>query len=58
MNSIKLLYRMDTIFMNSKNSGTFDPQRLLLNLIDKTKLKESDNMSPYQTIAFIIHGKI
>ena len=49
---------MDTIFMNSKNSGTFDPQRLLLNLIDKTKLKESDNMSPYQTVAFIIHGKI
>ena len=26
---------MDTIFMNSKNSKTSDPQRLLLNLTDK-----------------------
>ena len=33
---------MDTIFMNSKNSGTFDPHRLLLNLTDKINLKRSD----------------
>ena len=26
---------MDTIFMNSKNSKTSDPHRLLLNLTDK-----------------------
>ena len=31
---------MDNIFMNSKNSKTSDPHRLLLNLTDKKKLKE------------------
>ena len=30
---------MDTIVMNSKNSKTSDPHRLLLNLPDKTNLK-------------------
>ena len=29
---------MDTIFMNSENSKTFDPQRLSLNLSDKINL--------------------
>ena len=33
---------MDTIFMNSENSKTSDPQRLLLNLSDKIGLKRSD----------------
>ena len=33
---------MDTIFMNSKNSGTSDTHRLLLNLSDKIDLKISD----------------
>ena len=33
---------MDTIFMNSKNSWTFDPHRILLNLPDKINLKRSD----------------
>ena len=42
MNSIKLQNRMDTIFMNSKNSETSDPHRLLLNLTDKMNLKRSD----------------
>ena len=42
MNSIKLRNRMDTIFMNSKNSKTTDPHRLLLNLADKITLKRSD----------------
>ena len=32
---------MDTIFMNSKNSKTSDPHRLLLNLTDKRNLKRS-----------------
>ena len=46
---------MDTIFMNSKNSGTWDPHRLLLNLTDKINLKKSDkyvslsNLSIYYT---------
>ena len=33
---------MDTIFMNSRNSKTSDPHRLLLNLSDKINLKRSD----------------
>ena len=33
---------MDTIFMNSKKSGTSDPHRLLLNLTDKINLNRSD----------------
>ena len=33
---------MDTIFMNSKNSITSDPHRLLLNLTDKINLKRND----------------
>ena len=33
---------MDTIFMNSENSKTSDPLRLLLNLLDKINLKRSD----------------
>ena len=55
MNSIKLLNRMDTKFMNSKNSETSDPHRLLLNLTDKLNLKGSDkyvalsNLSIYYT---------
>ena len=32
---------MDTIFMNSKNSKTSDPHRLLLNLTNKRNLKRS-----------------
>ena len=32
---------MDTIFMNSKNSGTSDPHRILLNLTDKINLNRS-----------------
>ena len=37
MNLIKVQYKINTIFMNSKNSKTSDPHRLLLNLTDKTK---------------------
>ena len=33
---------MDTIFMNSENSKTSNPHRLLLNLLDKINLKRSD----------------
>ena len=34
---------MDTIFMNSENSKTSDPHRVLLNLSDKINLKRSNN---------------
>ena len=46
---------MDTIFMNSENSKTSNPHRLLLNLSDKINLKRSDkylatsNLSIYYT---------
>ena len=33
---------MDTIFLNSENSKSSDPYRLLLNLSDKINLKRSD----------------
>ena len=33
---------MDTIFMNSENSKTSYPHRLLLSLTDKINLKRSD----------------
>ena len=41
MNSIKLQYKMDIIFMNSENSKTSNPHRLLLNLSDEIILKRS-----------------
>ena len=31
---------MNNVFMNSKNSKTYDPHRLLLNLTDKIGLKK------------------
>ena len=46
---------MNTIFMNSKNSKTSDPHRLLLKLTDKTDLRRKDkyialsNLSIYYT---------
>ena len=36
-------YKMDTISSNSKNSGTSDTHRSLLNLTDKINLKRSEN---------------
>ena len=44
--------------MNSENSKTSDPHRLLLNLSDKINLKKVLNMLLYETLAFAIHGKI
>ena len=47
MNSItNSIYRMNTIFINSKYSKTSDPHRFLFNLADETNL------------AYTIHGKI
>ena len=46
---------MDTIFVNCKNSKTYEPYRLLLNLSDKINLKGSNkyvvlsNLSMYYT---------
>ena len=54
---MKLWNRMDTIFMNSRNSTTSDLHRLLISLADKTNLKRSEKYV-YQILAFTIHGKI
>ena len=43
---------MDTIFMNSENSKTSDPHRLILNVPDKMDLKRI-----YRFVASTIHGK-
>ena len=48
---------MDTIFMNSENSKTSDPRKLLLNLSDKIELKSSDKHVAYQILAHTIHEK-
>ena len=56
MNSTKVQYKMDTILMNSKNSKTSEPHRLLLNLLDKKNFKRNDkyvtlsNLSMYYTL--------
>ena len=42
---------MDNIFMNSKNSGTSDPHRLLLNLKDKIKLKIIDKYADLSNLS-------
>ena len=42
MNSIKVYYKIDAIFMNSGNSTISDPHRLLINLSEEVKLKRSD----------------
>ena len=43
---------MDTIFMNSKNSKTSDPHRLLLNLTDKINLKRSNEYVALSILGF------
>ena len=37
--------------MNSENSGTSDPHRLLLNLTDKINLKRSDKYVDYSKLS-------
>ena len=50
---------MDAIVMNSENSKTSEPHKLLLNLSDEINLKRKMiNMLLYQIVASTIHGKI
>ena len=44
--------------MNSENTKTSDPHRLLLNLLDKMNLNRSGKYVAYPTLAFTIHEKI
>ena len=48
---------MNTIFMNSENSKRSDPERLLLNLIDKQSQEKQINILLYQNLTFTIHEK-
>ena len=41
---------MNTIFINSKNSKTSDPHRLLLNLTDKIDLKRKDKFIAFSNL--------
>ena len=47
---------MDTIFVNSENSKTPDPHRLVLNVLDKINLKEEINILLYQILVFSIQA--
>ena len=46
---------MDAIFMDSKNCKISDPQRLLLNLSEKTTLKRSDKYVALSGLTIILY---
>ena len=45
---------MDTILMNSGNSKTYDPHRLLLKRLNKLKLKRNDEYFTLSNLVIII----
>ena len=47
--------RMDTLFLNAINSGTFDPHRLLLNLKDKKNLKRIDKCVALSNLRHVLY---
>ena len=52
---------MYTKFMNSENSKTPEPHRLLLNLSDRIYLKKNDKyiaLSNHKILVYTIHGKL
>ena len=48
---------MDTIFMKSENSKTFEPYFLILKLTDKLDSRRGEKVMLYQILVFTIHGK-
>ena len=44
--------------MNSENSKTYDPHRLILSLPGEIDSKRKDKYIDFQILVFIIHGKI
>ena len=48
---------MDTIFMNSKNSKTSDPHRLLLNLTDKVNLRSDKCVALSNLVLYMVKYK-
>ena len=57
LNSVKVSYKMDTIFTNSKNSKTSQPHRLLLNLADKINLKRNDRYADLPNLSMYFKRK-
>ena len=49
---------MDTIYMNSENSRTYEPHILKLKLTDKLNLILDKRLLHYQILAFNTHGTI
>ena len=49
---------MDPVFMNSENSKTSDPHRLLLNLSDKINFKSKDKYVALSNLSIYNNGKI
>ena len=49
---------MDTIFVNSENSKTSEPYRLLLNLLDKIDLKRNDKYVALSNLSIYYEWKI
>ena len=50
--------KVNTIFMNSENSKTSDPHRLLLNLTDKIDLRRKDKYIPLSYLSIHYAWKI
>ena len=49
---------MNTIFMNSENSKTSGPQKLLLNLTDKINLRKKDKYIALSSLSIYYTWKI
>ena len=52
-----LIMKMDTIFMNSKNSQTSKPHVLILKFTDNLDLRRDENRVALSNLVFIAHGK-
>ena len=48
---------MDTIFINTGNSKTFEPYVLILTFTEKLDLRRGERVLLYQILVFITHGK-
>ena len=57
MKSMKVSYKMDTIFINSENRRTSEYHVLVLKLVDKLDLGRGQKVLLYQILVFTIHGK-
>ena len=51
MNSIQIQLKMNTIFMNSKNSEASDPHRQILNLTGNINLKKIDRYVAFSNLS-------